>query len=113
MVEDFLIVIDQRRDELVLALRGEIDFATTDELSMVLDVAVKSSVPVVVDLTDVSFIDSSGLKAIAMAAQGRGARSLVRVRGAGEFARQLFATTGLDTVITLEPPGSPFGDDHS
>jgi anti-sigma B factor antagonist len=113
MVEDFLIVIDQRRDELIVALHGEVDLAPTEELSMVLDEAVESPVPVVVDLSDVSFIDSSGLKAIALAARARGKRSRVSVRGAGEFARQLFATTGIDTVVTLEPPGRPPRTSHS
>ncbi|CAN5540420.1 hypothetical protein BH23ACT3_BH23ACT3_11650 [soil metagenome] len=113
MVEDFLIVIDQRRDELIVALHGEVDLATTGELSMVLDEAVESPVPVVIDLSDVSFIDSAGLQLIAVAAQARGERSCVRVRGAGEFARQLFATTGLDTMVTLEPPGPPSAADCS
>ncbi|HEX6299808.1 MAG TPA: STAS domain-containing protein [Acidimicrobiia bacterium] len=51
-----------------IAVSGEIDLATVSELESAIDSVFSSnSHPLVVDLTDSSFMDSTGLKALVMA----------------------------------------------
>jgi anti-anti-sigma factor len=49
-------------------LHGELDMATADDLSQLLKVAVLECRPVVLDFSEVSFMDSSGLRALLEAA---------------------------------------------
>jgi anti-anti-sigma factor len=51
----------------ILAVAGEIDLLTADELSAALEVEVARCALVVVDLTAVEFLSSSGLAALALA----------------------------------------------
>ena len=48
----------------VVAVRGELTLATVAELQVALEAAVASGLPVVVDLLEVSFMDSQGLYAL-------------------------------------------------
>jgi anti-sigma B factor antagonist len=45
-------------------LRGELDMATAGDLSELLKTAVERTDPLVLDLSEVSFMDSSGLRAL-------------------------------------------------
>jgi anti-sigma B factor antagonist len=49
---------------LLLAVRGELDIATCEELSRPAQEAITGRRPLVVDLTACSFLDSSGLRAL-------------------------------------------------
>jgi anti-sigma B factor antagonist len=109
------LVIDTTEDAqtLTLAGRGEIDFATLDTLTSELVKAANSDVEtVVVDLQQVTYIDSSGLGVLVGAhkrlkAQGR---ALV-LRVADAEMIKLLKLTGLDQLFALEMPygegGSP------
>jgi anti-sigma B factor antagonist len=51
-----------------IAVAGEIDLATVPELESAIDSALSSdSLPLVIDLTESSFMDSTGLRALVMA----------------------------------------------
>ena len=56
----------------------------------------------VIDLSRVTFMDSSGLSVLAGAISARGPDNLIHLRGASTMIRHVLATTGLDTVVTLE-----------
>ena len=92
-------------DYSVLAVRGEVDVysapALHDGLSALLDSGAKA---VVVDLTEVGFLDSTGLGVLVAArtsALDRGGALPI----ACERARilKLFKITGLDTVFDIHP----------
>ncbi|MCP3802356.1 STAS domain-containing protein [Allokutzneria sp. A3M-2-11 16] len=89
----------------VLSLAGEVDVSRQDELYEELSEALRTaSARVVLDLTKVSYIDSSGLSAIAVAnREAQEAGALFRVAGSGGFVTRLLRTTGLDTVLDLHP----------
>lgn len=109
------LVIETTEDAqtLTLAGHGEIDFATLDTLTSELVKAANSDVEtVVVDLEQVTYIDSSGLGVLVGAhkrlkAQGR---ALV-LRVADNEMIKLLKLTGLDQLFALEMPydgsGSP------
>lgn len=82
----------------VLSLRGELDIAVVPDLLGVLDGL--CSGPVVVDLSEVTFVDSSAAQALA-AEQEHFARlgHRLEIRGAGAFPRRVFALLELDGVL--------------
>jgi anti-sigma B factor antagonist len=58
-----------------ISLHGELDAATADDLQVVLDAATQGAGDVVLELTGLTFMDSSGLHALLRAAEqleGRG-----------------------------------------
>ena len=85
---------------------GEIDIATAPQLEHALAVGLSRASAVVLDLQDVTFLDSEGTRAIVMAsvlADATG-RRLVLLHGPPDVDR-LFALTGnADQVVFFEPP---------
>jgi anti-sigma B factor antagonist len=71
-------------------LVGELDMATADDLSQLLRAAAANGEPVVLDLSRVTFMDSSGLRALLEGAElSRGSGSLVIVRPSAQVRRLL------------------------
>ena len=86
---------------------GEVDLATTPQLERALEVALSQSLAVVLDLQDVTFLDSGGTRAIVTASVGartRG-RRLVLLRGRPNVDR-LFTLTHLRDQVEFFEPGS-------
>ncbi|WP_196279146.1 STAS domain-containing protein [Catellatospora vulcania] len=91
--------------EAVVAVSGEIDLAVRDDLLDTLHTAIRSAgvARVVVDLSQVSFMDSTGLHVL-IAARERAHRSGVgfRVAGATGIVRRVLAVTGVLDLLTGE-----------
>jgi anti-anti-sigma factor len=83
----FAIETSTTGDVLVLAVTGEVDMATAPELARAIGLVSDHARGVIVDFTEVTFLDSSGLNAL--------------VRGQREVAEQ-----GIAFNIVV-PPGSP------
>jgi anti-anti-sigma factor len=88
-----------------LHLDGEVDTSTAhlveDAMSPALDPRCKR---LVVNVADVSFMDSSGLRVLVVARNaldGRGAEMVIA--GVNDQLRRLFEISGLISVFTLEP----------
>ena len=90
-------------DRYVITVSGEVDLATSPELDTAIIAAIESGTSsVAINLTDVSFMDSSGLGVIV--------RGLKRCREAdkdldlvitNERVLKVFGITGLDQVIPI------------
>ena len=90
-------------DRYVITVSGEVDLASSPELDTAIIAAIESGTSsVAIDLTDVSFMDSSGLGVIV--------RGLKRCREAdkdldlvitNERVLKVFGITGLDQVIPI------------
>ena len=96
------LIVDVRREDgvVVVAPRGEIDLATAPRVRDALRAA--GSAEVVLDLTDVDFLDTSGLYVVLehqRAADQRGLRFAI-VPGSREI-RRLFEMTGLLHRLTF------------
>jgi anti-sigma B factor antagonist len=90
------------RDYAIVAVAGEVDIATVTRLRESLFELAVSGRPLVVDLEQVSFIDSSGLAALAGAARRAAAHGAsLQVVCARPRIRQLFHLTGLDGQVPL------------
>jgi anti-sigma B factor antagonist len=89
-----------------LRLHGEIDGSSADELANLLD-PLPGTGDVVVDLADVGFIDSSGLRVLIDAHQ-RAERSnrLVVLAHPSAVVRRLLDITGLTDYLRIEPAAS-------
>ena len=95
--------VNRSADEVVIIATGEIDALSEPDFASVVHELVTTDSELVIDLTAVTFMDSSGLTVLAAAAKKRDAESQIRIRGASAMIRRLLALTGLDGVVTLEP----------
>ncbi|MGW6891064.1 STAS domain-containing protein [Streptomyces chartreusis] len=89
----------------VIALRGEIDHAVTGELTEALLSYGRVTPPrTVVDLSGVTFMDSSGINALIAAHQGMSdAQGWLRIAGAQASVLRVLELVGLDQVIGCHP----------
>jgi anti-sigma B factor antagonist len=92
----------------VVAVRGEIDVATSpalrEELYQLIDGGARE---VVVDLSGLGFIDSSGLGVLVAALKHMRERDgQLVLSGLVQPALRVFEITDLTTLFTLEPAGS-------
>ena len=88
----------------VVAMRGEIDAVAIPSLSRCLDDAIAAGLHrVVLDMADVSFIDSVGLAAVVAASRRLDAHEgTLSVRRPGPHVRKLLEITGLTRVIPVQ-----------
>jgi len=102
--------VSRRRvgDGVAVVVVGEIDLATVDAVQAEIDAARAETRHVLLDLREVTFIDSAGVRLVlegsrALAADGG---ELVVVRG-GPEVRRVFDLVGLDGRVPMvdEPPG--------
>jgi anti-sigma B factor antagonist len=90
----------------VLVVGGEVDYEVSPQLKARLMKAIKAGTRrLVLDLTDVSFIDSTAIGVIAGAVErldelGGGSVAVVSTH---EKVMQIFEITGLDNVLTVHP----------
>jgi anti-sigma B factor antagonist len=98
------LTIEVRREAgyAVMTVAGEIDIATVGRLRERLFELAASGLPLVVDLDQVSFIDSAGLAALVGAAKRAAMHGgSLQVVCARTQIRELFRLTGLDRQIPL------------
>jgi stage II sporulation protein AA (anti-sigma F factor antagonist) len=88
----------------VVTVRGEIDHDVTDEFSDALQAGRDTGTRIVVDLGDVTFMDSSGINVLVAAhQQTSGAGGWLRIAAAREAVLRVLRLVGLDDVIPCHP----------
>ena len=87
----------------LLVVEGQVDMHTSPELRRHLRQALAArSTPIVTDLTEVSFIDSSGLATLIEALQGVGQYGgELRLAGLQPVVRNLFQLSNLSTIFQI------------
>ncbi len=101
---DKALTIQARREPgyVVVTVAGEVDIATVARLRERLSVLAAVGLPLIADLDQVSFIDATGLGALAGAARRAASRGAsLYVVCARPQTRRLFRVTGLDHQIPL------------
>jgi anti-sigma B factor antagonist len=101
----FELSASERHGVSVLAVRGEVDVATSPQLHERLEaMAQEGTTMAVVDLTEVSFVDSTALGVLVTGAkrlrEGGGDLRLVVTE---PHIAKVFTITGLDEVFTIYP----------
>jgi anti-sigma B factor antagonist len=104
---DFSVTRRRANDAVVVVAVGEIDLATVDELQAGVDAAAGEAEQVILDLRQVSFIDSAGLRLVVQSSRALAAAggTFAVVRGPHEVQR-VFDLVGLDGRVTMldQPP---------
>lgn len=70
-------------------VNGEIDAYTAPEFAMVIQEVATTDSQLIIDLSAVSFMDSSGVSVVADAALTRGTASRIHIRGAAPIVRRV------------------------
>lgn len=100
----------ERVPELVVRVSGEIDLATVDTFSAVIDEALLETSRLIVDFSATTFLDSTGLSVLVAAHRqlGQNRRALV-LRAPSDVVRRALAVSGVDDLVTIEdiPTGFP------
>ena len=90
-------------DEVVLVVSGELDVASAEEFADIAAPHLATAKQLVVDLEQTSFMDSSGLKVLALMAVARANAGGVLVRNPSHQVRKLLHMAGMSQVLTIEP----------
>lgn len=99
------LTVERTEHRFCVSVAGEVDLATAPELDTVLLAAiVNQPQEIVIDLTDVSFLDSTGLGVIVRALKRTRERGTsLNIIASNERVLKVFAITGLDSVLSIYP----------
>lgn len=107
MTEQPITSVNRDADILTVALHGEVDVLTVDRVRQALAEAVAAApAQIIVDLTELSFIDSTGLGALIFGFQRARDRGITfRLAHPTRGVRQVLVLSGLLEVVDLiDPP---------
>lgn len=100
---ELTIDVDRVADEAKLTIGGEVDLATSPQLTAALD-DVLDSRRVTLDLRDVGYMDSSGLRCLLAARDEIERRGgTIVVSAASSIVNRLITITGLDDLLQQPP----------
>jgi len=86
----------------VVRVAGEIDMSTAPRFEAVVHAAGDTAAVLVLDVSDVSYMDSSGLRVLMTVNRARGEGGRIHLRGASTQLRRLLAITGIDRDVILD-----------
>jgi anti-anti-sigma factor len=87
--------------ELILAVSGEVDLSSVDGLRAAVERAIRHAPRTLVfELSDLDFMDSSGIAVLLTAAEQIGA---VELRNPSEIIRRVIVLSGLTDVLRMAP----------
>jgi anti-anti-sigma factor len=92
----------EENEIVTLALQGDVDTKTAPELLEVLtNLKLKEISHLKIDLTEVNFMSSAGLRALVFAKQKMAHDSVVSVVNANEEIKDVITKTGLSTAVSF------------
>jgi anti-sigma B factor antagonist len=95
--------MDEHDGKVVVSVGGDVDLVTSQRLRRVLEDAVQVNPQVEVDLTGLTFIDSSGLSALVEGHRAaRDAGGVVVLRNPTPMLRRLLDITRLDSLLVVD-----------
>ena len=96
--------INQRteQDRLYFAPVGRLDTMTAWEFEKTLTDSLENINELVLDLTDLIYVSSAGLRAILKAHKIMSRRGGMKVIGVGEMVSEIFEVTGFADMLTIE-----------
>lgn len=82
----------------VMALSGEIDMATADQVAAVLQPLIEAGGPAAIDVSDVTFMDSTGIHLLLRVADELGDRGCLIVHGVHGAVREVLDIVQLRSI---------------
>ena len=100
----FLVGVSRSESSVVVEVDGELDLATAPQLrDRLVALAEEGQTQVILDLTRLSFIDSTGLSVLVMALnRARADGGSVLIRNPSQSVLRILEITGLVSVFTIE-----------
>ncbi len=88
---------------LKIAVSGRLDTSTAPELESELKKTMNGITDLVLDVSELDYISSAGLRVLLSAQKTMNAQSgTMRVLGANEMVKEIFDVTGFSDILTLE-----------
>lgn len=96
--------INQNRDaeKLTVAIEGRLDTTTAPELEKCFDTILEEVTELVLDMTDLEYVSSAGLRVILKAQKAMARRGEMRLVGVNESVMEVFEITGFCDILTIE-----------
>ncbi len=97
------IVKERQGDSLTLRLSGRLDTGTSPELQEVVTKEIDGVKHLAVDMAELEYITSAGLRVLLNAAKKMdAAKGSMVVKNANEDIREVFKITGFDDILVME-----------
>ena len=97
------VALERAPGHTLVTVAGEVDLATAPALASALSEVTEADGPLVIDLTEVAFLDSSGLSVLLQARERLGGGGVVRLVAKRPAILRVLAVTGLDEVFSVFP----------
>ncbi len=91
----------RENDRLTLALEGRLDTLTAPDLEKALKKHLASVSSLTLDLTDLDYISSAGLRVLLFAHTSLAGKGGLEIRNANEIVMEVFEVTGFRDVLNI------------
>ena len=82
-------------------LEGELDTLSSQNLEVQVDGLLSDTTDVIVDLTDLEYITSAGLRILLEMQNVMNAKGSMKITNSNEVVREIFEVTGFTKVLTI------------
>lgn len=89
-------------DRLDVVLEGRLDTLTAPDLEAELKPDLDSIKELVIDVKNLEYISSAGLRTLLMAKRALHNKGTVKIFGANEIVKEVFSVTGFDSLLDVE-----------
>jgi anti-sigma B factor antagonist len=101
--ESFDVQIESENGTVCVAVSGALDIAASDRVWEAIEPTLRGADAITFDLSNVSFVDSTGLSTMIRAYKCLGQRKeAVIIRRPGRAARRVIELSGFDQLVTIE-----------
>ena len=94
--------MNQEDTKLTVSVEGELDVRTSPELEKALMPALEGKDDVVIDLKEVSYLSSAGLRLLLAAAKAMDGKGKLVVKNVSQDVMEIIEITGFDALLTIE-----------
>jgi anti-anti-sigma factor len=99
----FAAAMEPDGDGVVVVVRGEVDLASANHFSTVVHEAMRARPRLVLDLSETTFLDATGISVLVRAHHELGRqRSAIVIRDASPVVRKVLRISGVDTLLVLD-----------
>ena len=95
-------VMNQEGTKLTVNVEGELDVRTSPELEKELMPALEGITEAVIDLKEVTYLSSAGLRTLLSAAKLMDRQGKMVVKNVSDDVMEILKITGFDSLLTLE-----------
>ena len=92
----------QNASEVTIFAAGRLDTSTAPELDKVVEESIQSAQELVMDLKDLEYISSAGLRVLLKAQKVMRDKGGMKVIHANEIVMEVFEVTGFTDILTIE-----------